>query len=254
MEGAVLRAAAAVIAVSKGVADDLRGRHADCTGRPWHVIPNGFDPPDLEGAAADRNGVPEDRLLVTYTGTLYGPRHPGTLVSALESLDAESHPCIPSIRIRFVGRVAETIRLEVERSRVAHLFEFDGYVNHARAVALSKGSDVMLLIIDDAPQAAGILTGKLFEYLGLRKPILAIAPSGEAREVVERDLGCGWVASPGDINGMRDALIAMWREWKAGAMRSPKDAELGRFTRRNQAAALASIFDELAEDVTDELA
>ncbi len=244
MEGAVLRTASALVSVSRGVADDLVSRHPESADRSWHFIPNGFDPPDIEDAAPDRAGVADTELLVTYTGTLYGPRHPRTLVDALESLDAEGHPCVGSMRFRFVGRTADSIRDDVARRRVASRFEFAGYVDHARAVALSKASDAMLLVIDDTPQSAGILTGKIFEYIGLRKPVLAIAPAGEARDILEDELRCGWVASPGDVGMMKEKLIAMWTAWKDGTLEGPESSALGRFTRREQTAALAAVFEE----------
>ncbi len=241
MEGAVLRDASSLIAVSNGVREDLMSRHRDLGERPWRIIPNGFDPPDLERVQGDRDGVPEQHLLLTYSGTLYGPRNPGTLVRALESLAEEQHECARTVRVRFVGRVAESIRADVTRSRVADSFLFAGYADHARAIALTKASDAALLIIDDAPQSAGILTGKLFEYLGLQKPVLAIAPPGEAEDLLVGEMKCGWVARPGDVSGMKAVLVALWDAWRRGRLAGPDPSALTRFTRRSQAEALAEV-------------
>jgi hypothetical protein len=45
---------------------------------------------------------------------------------------------------------------------------------------------ILLLLIPQVENNEGILTGKLFEYLGAQRPILAIGPAlGDAKEIVE---------------------------------------------------------------------
>ena len=53
------------------------------------------------------------------------------------------------------------------------------------AIQLSRYR-LLLLFIEEGPRAAGILTGKLFEYLGSGAPVLALIPEGEAAELIRR--------------------------------------------------------------------
>ncbi len=53
-----------------------------------------------------------------------------------------------------------------------------GYVVHEEAVAQLQATDVLWMTIGKRPGAEGISTGKLFEYFGTRKPILALVPGG----------------------------------------------------------------------------
>ena len=243
LERSVLADASAVITVSEGVADDLASRHPETRDARWHVIPNGFDPNDLTSATPDRLGAPDDAFVLTYAGTLYGPRDPATLVDALDVLAGEGHPLASAIRLHLVGRVADNIRARIEKSRVARAVTFVDYVPHDRSIGIAKASDALLLIVDDVPQSAGILTGKLFEYLGLRKPILALAPEGEATAIVRE--ARGWSVSPRDTTGMVDALREMWRLREAGTLEGPEEASVTRFTRRAQTERLAGLFDGL---------
>lgn len=244
MEGAVLREATRVVTVSEGVAADLASRHRGVRDDRWRWLPNGYDPHDLDGVDGDREGVPADECLLTYTGTLYGPRNPEALVAALEALHADGHPAAGAITVRLVGRIADDIRSRIEASPVAGRFRFLDYVDHRRSIALARGSDVLLLIVDQVPQAAGILTGKLFEYLGLRRPVLALADDGEATAMIAR-AGAGWQVHHGDVDAMQARLRAIHDAWRAGTLTGPAADAVTPYARPAQAATLAGILDEI---------
>jgi glycosyltransferase involved in cell wall biosynthesis len=195
--------------------------------------------------APDRTGFGNDELVLTYSGTLYGPRDPTTLVQAAEQLTDEGHPSIEALRFQFLGRVADRFRSMMTEGRTSSCFRLAGYLEHSDALSRSKGSDALLLIVDQVPQSAAILTGKLFEYLGLGKPLVALTPPGEAADLV-RGLGAGAVVQPGDPQGMREALVSLWTRWKAGELTGAAPEAVAGFTREHQTAELAVIFDELA--------
>jgi hypothetical protein len=48
-----------------------------------------------------------------------------------------------------------------------------------------KSSDLLLLVIPEDKSENGILTGKLFEYIGARVPVLGIGPTaGDAAKII----------------------------------------------------------------------
>jgi hypothetical protein len=245
MEGAVLREASAIVTVSRGVADDLLERHPECRDSRWHVLPNGYDPDDVDSVRSDRAGYGPEKLVITHTGTLYGPRDPATLIHALEDLVAEGHPSARALRVRFIGRLADRFRSRIEHSPATACVEVVGYLSHREAIAQAKGSDALLLIVDQVPQSGAILTGKLFEYLGLRRRILALAPPGEAAEMVTT-LRAGDVVNPGDVGGMRAAIVGIWERWRMARLSGPASTEVVRFTRRRLTGQLATLLDRLA--------
>jgi glycosyltransferase involved in cell wall biosynthesis len=245
MERSVLTEATRVVTVSGGVADDLASRHAGVRDARWHVIPNGYDPEDFAAVEPDRDGVSPDELLVAHAGTLYGPRDPETLIAALESLASDGHPAASRIRVRLVGRIAGSFEKRIAGSPVRERFTLVPYVDHRRVTALSAAADVLFLVVDDVPQAAGILTGKLFEYLGLRKPILALGPEGEAMALV-RGTGAGMTVRPGDVQAMRDALETLWTAFAAGTLEGPSRDAVRAYERRTLTGRLAALFDDVA--------
>ncbi|HOC88027.1 MAG TPA: glycosyltransferase family 4 protein [bacterium] len=240
MEHRVLTEADRILTVSSGVQEDLLSRHPGLRDVRWHHLPNGFDAADLAGVAARPK---EPGFTLIYTGSMYGNRNPRALLRALEKLAEERCPGLQMLRIRLVGRVGEPILQEIAASPVGHLFEHIPYVTHTASLQYLLAADGALLIIDDAPANKGIVTGKIYEYIGARLRILALAPEGDAADLI-RSHGLGWCVPPTDIAGIAQAL----RQMLAGnppenAHRSEQAWPL--FERREQTRQLAALFNQL---------
>jgi hypothetical protein len=121
------------------------------------------------------------------------------------------------------------------------------YVPHHESLQYLLASDVLLLIIDDAPANKGILTGKLFEYLGARKPILALAPEGDAADLI-RDVKAGVVVHPSDVGAIKQALKNYYVRWKNNNLDIAQlDAnKIRTFDRRELTKKLGEVFDGLS--------
>ncbi|MFP6762223.1 MAG: hypothetical protein VB858_01355, partial [Planctomycetaceae bacterium] len=80
-----------------------------------------------------------------------------------------------------------------------------GYLSHGEAIEVMQTSHELVLLLSDVPEAERVMPAKTFEYLALRKNILAIAPSGEMTELLE---ACPYAESfqPGDTGGIAGHL------------------------------------------------
>jgi len=239
MEASVLKMATRILTVSAGVRDDLLSRNPGTAGDRWHILTNGFDADDFAGIEPAPR---PEKVTLTYTGSMYGARNPEHLLRTLERLQPE---LASRLFFRIVGRVGDPIKRRIADSPRRDLFEFIPYVTHEESLSYLVASDVLLLIIDDAPANRGILTGKLFEYIGAGKPILALAPEGEAATLI-RENQLGWVAGPRDSTAIERALRAIMDACGQGQMTMNRDeAVRNRFDRRKQTEELARILDEV---------
>ncbi|MBN1542348.1 glycosyltransferase [candidate division KSB1 bacterium] len=240
MERVVLRDSNRILAVSAGVKADLLSRQPDLKDERWEILTNGYDSRDLLVPPVAKS----DRLTITYTGSLYGHRNPETLVAALEMLHEES-PCLAErIQVRLIGRIAPIFERRIESSTVQNRFTLIPYLSHSESLSYLKGTDLALLIIDDAPANRGILTGKLFEYIGAGRPVLALAPEGDAADLI-RSNGFGCVVHPQD----KDHLLAVLREfaqkWPQPPLQAVAAERTRPFERRRLTECLASIFNSM---------
>ena len=181
-----LRAADGVIATTQASAAELS---ASCraAGNPLSArcIYNGFDPDDFKNLPCAKPNP--DRFRLVYTGTLWNLTDVGPLVSAVESLAEQRPDLAQRLSLVFVGR--RTPAQEALLARIRGLpvqLELSEYMPHLQALQVAAESDALCVLLADKPGAERVVPGKLFEYLALGRPILAITPQGEAAQLLSR--------------------------------------------------------------------
>ena len=103
---------------------------------------------------------------------------------------------------------------------------------------------LLLLITIEGSGGEGILTGKLFEYLASRRPIIAIVPTkGLAAKIIE-SLDAGAVVSPRDIPSIKKAMSTFYEQWTKGDPFRGK-GNIDVYNRKFLTQELAQIFDKV---------
>lgn len=247
MERRVMAAADIVLTVTRSFAEGFREKNGDVIKR-LEVIHNGFDAADYAGIEPDR--VP-GKCVFAYAGIFYKERNPRLFLRAVRELIDAGEIDRRDILLRFAG-VFDYPGYTDNADAVAQLglsdvVEVLGHLPHRRALALLKGADVLLLVGDTAPGSGAYIPGKLFEYMAVQRPILALSLPGEAASIVER-FRLGEVVRPDDLPAMKRAVASFYRRWKAGRLHTsgtlPHEA-YALYERREQARALAALLDEL---------
>jgi len=104
-----------------------------------------------------------------------------------------------------------------------------------------------LLLEWDHPSNKGTMTGKLFEYLGARRPILATIVEGGVVDNLLRESRTGVVANKAEsMKGVLSIWLDQWRQTgEIGTYWKPRAEVVQRYTRKEQTRKLAELFDEL---------
>jgi glycosyltransferase involved in cell wall biosynthesis len=233
LERRVVQTADRVVVVERPVGDDFRER----LGIEPAYIPNGWDP-ELEAEAASSRppAIDPDRFTLVHTGKLSGGwgRHPGPLFEAMARLRTAEPTEAARLQLVLAGR------RDSEEQRLIEGLELGGMVRHlgelprAEALALQRHADALLLLTSRT--LVWELPGKVFEYMGARRPVLALAADNEAARVVE-EAGIGWTVPPDDVDAIVAALRGMLRGELADAY-APRDLE--QFVYPAPAEALAA--------------
>lgn len=240
VESAVVRAAGALLTVSEPLAVDLQRLHGNLV----HVLPNGFDPEDYAQAGKATLG----KFTITYTGNINPEtRNPVGLFQAVRALKQVGKVTADRFEVRFFGASLGPVMDLAREHGIADLVSVHRQVPFAESVARQKESTVLLVLEWNHPSAQGVYTGKLFEYLGAGRPILATGVEGGVMDRLLQDAGSGVLVN--DTVKIRDVLEKWLTEFaEAGEVRShwmPVSRVVDLFDRRKQAGRLADILNEL---------
>ena len=203
IERRVMASASAVVSVSPQMTSYLADLHA----KPAVTVMNGFDPADF-ARAPDMTGMFDARrIAIVYTGIIYpGRRDPAALIAALAMLGETRQ----AFDVRFYGPPADAVMPAARAAGVDDVVSVHPPVPYLQSLGLQKAADVLLLLLWDSPLEKGVLTGKLFEYIGAGRSILSLGClDGAAAELVRaHDLG---------LAATDPAIIADWLGARARA-------------------------------------
>ncbi len=199
-------------------------------------IPNGYDRTDLAGI--EPLGPPNPGgFHLLYAGSLYRPRELEVVLEGVELLLRRRPDLRSRLHVDFLGRVNDPNARAAEAfdtpERLRGVIGFEGFVPRQVALARMMGADALLQLMPDMPGAEIFVGGKLGEYLAFDRPILAVMPPGEGRNIVAA-LPMGIVADV-DPPSVADALERLLDRTPPTAPADPA----GRYERANLAGELA---------------
>ncbi len=190
LEKEVLKKADAVLSVGKYISQEFfeiynsdRGTNQD----KFYTITNGFDESDLQ----KKEVIKDKKFSISHIGTLVKDRNPQVLWEVLREMTTEDVNFANSLEIKFVGKVDIFVNQQLEKFGLTKYVNKIAYLPHNEVIIEQQKSRVLLLLVNNTPNAKGILTGKFFEYLQAGVPIIAIGPEkGELAEIIA-ETKCG---------------------------------------------------------------
>jgi glycosyltransferase involved in cell wall biosynthesis len=187
-EKKILANAKLVITATKGIGMGLTQSFGTQIKDKLFTLYNGWDEADFDSLEASPKDIPEYEI--AYFGAIYARRNLKNLFRAVRELK-EMQVLPERTIIRLYGNYFVETYQEIEASAIKDMVEVVPQLNHRQALQKMKSASLLLLLINsDSP--FGTLTSKVFEYLRLQKPILALIPAHkEAAELLKRGLAFG---------------------------------------------------------------
>jgi glycosyltransferase involved in cell wall biosynthesis len=242
MEKTVLTQADYVTAATETIKNRLIRRHPYLKSKVA-TITNGFDADDFKDLKIYNKS---DRFRITFAGSIYGLLTARPFLLAMKKLIEENTEAKEKMEALFVGNYGKETQFLVKELELKKNVKLKDYVSHEECLEIIVNSQALLLLITTkSSEGEGILTGKIFEYLASRKPIIAIVPpNGEAAELI-KSLGAGVVVSPWNVPLIKKMLTTLYEQWTKGET-FRAEGDISKYSRKNLTQQLAQIFDNVS--------
>lgn len=209
LEREVITTANEVVVVGKTMQLEYEERYS----RTCPIVYNGYNE---SNAVNQKNYQLDEKFTIVHIGNFLRDRNCRDFWQTLSELIAENEEFKSRIQLKFIGELAVNVRESITEFGLDPYTQFIPYIPFEETQSHLHQAQVLLLPIDRISNAQFVLTGKLFEYIKSKRPILLLGPSnGDAADIV---LSCasGMVCDFDDFSQLRITLLELFQRYKEG--------------------------------------
>lgn len=236
LEKSVLNTADEILVVGSMMVNEF----VEKTSKPISLIPNGYDAADY----SFESEIELDRdFSIVHLGMLGKARNHDAFWKAIAELIQENELFSQRLKIKLYGKLDNSVQSSVDEFSLQNWVEYHSYVPHQEVVNIQRKAQVLYLPLNDSINAKGILTGKLFEYLAVKRPILCVGPEdGDAAKVLI-DAGAGLIADFTDKDGLKKHLSNYFEKYLNNTLQINSNG-VEQYSRKNLTGELSKILDK----------
>ncbi|MBL7926017.1 MAG: glycosyl transferase family 1 [Bacteroidia bacterium] len=236
LEKEVLQKASRVITIGSTMAKEFQiiaNRNVD-------VITNGFDDADKSSEVV----IEDKKFSIAHIGSLNKDRNPQLLWEVLSEMIAGNPVFKADLEIKLAGKIDFTVIDKIDALGLADNLRKIEYLKHNEVIIEQQRSQILLLLVNNTPNAKGILTGKLFEYLAAKRPILCIGVAdGDAAKIIN-ETQSGVVVNFGDKEKMKATVSAFYEQFKNNKLKVTSQS-VDRYSRKNLTQQLVEVLNQM---------
>jgi glycosyltransferase involved in cell wall biosynthesis len=248
MEKKVVENADIVVSNTDFLKDEFIARFPWLQKNKFVVLLNGFDPDDIQMSTLKRREP--DKFIIIHAGFLYGKRDPRSFLEAIAMLIQSQRIDRQKIRLWLVGSVELPYDLAgyVDASGLQEVVRLITHVPYQESLQYLASADALVLL---QPGTTTQVPSKLFEYIALNKPILAISPSDGATSRLVHENSLGIFAEADNVDQIASAIEQLYRQWHLGPGGWPINGRArDKFDVKKVTELLSRKFEELANRST----
>jgi glycosyltransferase involved in cell wall biosynthesis len=206
-----LRAAERVIVVNRRIKEKLLTTFKFLSFDDIVIIPHGFDGSDY----TDNKKFPKEnsKFILTYTGLFIDKITPKYFLTAFKELSIERPDITQNIELNFVGTLSKKNQALIKQLKLQENVKEFGYLTHSEAVRRIISSDALWMMISKVKNADTVTVGKMFEYFGSQKPVIACVPEGAAKTSAQ-EYGAAYIAEPDNIMEIKSAITKLHEDFQ----------------------------------------
>ncbi len=230
LEQSVLSQANLISVVGNSMYKKFASSNSNCT-----VITNGFDEDGSE-----ENSVLDSLFTLTHIGMLNADRNPTIFWEVLRDITDENAEFASKVKINLIGKIANEVKESIREYGIEKYISYTNYIPHNSVLKHQKKSQVLLLFINQVPHAEGIITGKVFEYLQAKRPILALAPVDGDLATILNKTKAGTVNAFDDYSSLKKTILSHYNSYLENNLKVDTQ-DISMYHRKNLTRQLAEL-------------
>ena len=151
------------------------------------------------------------------------------------------------LKIKLIGQVDNSVVESIKRNRIEKNVEIIPYIPHNHVIEEQQKSDLLLLFVNNTPNAKGILTGKIFEYMASGRPILCIGPEDGDSARILNETQTGITVDFNDKEEMKAVILDMMHKYQENQLVTQHNATVEQYSRRNLTKKYAELLNGLIQ-------
>lgn len=247
IESATVRRCARVVVTTDGTRELYMRRYEACEDGNVVCIANGYDEQilgQIEREAPIRAG-PRERLRIVHSGILYPEeRDPTALFNALANLKNSGRISAAGLEIVFRGsRHDEDYIPMIDRLGIGDIVSLEPGIGYREAIREMFDADGLLLI--QAPSCNNQIPAKVYEYMRVSRPLLALTDDRGDTARLLRSAAYGTVVPIDDTARIEAGLLDFVGRIRAGNAPLPDAAVVRQYARESASSKLAALLEEV---------
>lgn len=183
LEKKVIKDANVVITTNRRVKELIISRYGNIAYNDIKIFPHGYDSEDFENAKTKKLPL-TNKMRITYSGSFY-TRNPKFYFDAIKIFFSRHPQLRDKVEFCFLGLFTKEHLNLAKSLNILDSLNLPGYINHFECVKYILASDVLFLLISRGENEDAAMPGKVGEYIGSRKNIIACIPEGVTRKLLE---------------------------------------------------------------------
>jgi glycosyltransferase involved in cell wall biosynthesis len=193
------------------VGQDMKSNYETETKTPVSVVTNGYDPADID---VSKDVQLDSKFSIIHIGMLGKARSHSIFWNGLNQLRKENQEFASFLEVRVYGVSDPIVMEQIKDFEDKSWIKFMPYLPHHEVIQVQQKAQVLLLSVNNVPSAKGIITGKIFEYLAIARPVLCIGPlDGDAAAIINK-ANAGPVVDFEDLVGFKKAVLILFKNFQ----------------------------------------
>ena len=198
------------------------------------VLTNGFD--TIETSLTQEL---DEKFSITHVGLMNSDRNPTILWEVLDEISNQNIDFKNDLRIKLIGKIDDTVIQDIQVFNPKNILRIP-YLEHEEVRKYQASSQILLLSINRVPSAKGIITGKIFEYLQAKRPILGIGPEDGDAAAILKKTNAGKIVGFDHKNELKATILKLYKDFKEEKL-VVKSINIEQYHRKNITSQLAEV-------------